>query len=121
METSFFEPTDEYLTAAVNVPSVVKVLEKQEYKKPLFMITGVKVVNGASKAVSTKKPLHEIYVMDASDRTLQTSPMVSTFGTLICSFETLTCSRYGRPAAPSMTTTVMDVCGCSGPVTDSTG
>ena len=55
METSFFEPTEEYLEAAVNVPSVVAVLEKQNYKKPLFMITGVKVVRGASKAVSTKR------------------------------------------------------------------
>ena len=55
METTFFEPTEEYLKAAVNVPSVVAALEKHEYKKPLFMITGVKVVHGASKAVSTKK------------------------------------------------------------------
>ena len=55
VETSFFEPTEEYLKAAVNVPSVVAALEKQEYKKPVFMITGVKVVHGASKAVSTKK------------------------------------------------------------------
>ncbi|KAK0507728.1 hypothetical protein JMJ35_009617 [Cladonia borealis] len=55
VETSFFEPMEEYLKAAVNVPSVVAVLEKQNYKKPLFMITGLKVVHGASKAVSTKK------------------------------------------------------------------
>lgn len=55
METSFFEPTEEYLKVAVNVPSVIEVLEKQGYKKPFFMITGVKVVSGASKAVSTKK------------------------------------------------------------------
>ena len=55
METSFFEPTEEYLKAAVNVPPVARALEKQNYKKPLFMITGLKVVRGASKAVSTKK------------------------------------------------------------------
>ena len=55
VETSFFEPMEEYLKAAVNVPLVVAALEKQNYKKPLFMITGVKVVRGASKAVSTKK------------------------------------------------------------------
>ncbi len=55
VETSFFEPTEEYLKAAVNVPSVVTALERQNYKKSLFMITGLKVVRGASKAVSTKK------------------------------------------------------------------
>ena len=77
METSFFEPSEEYLKTAVNVPSVVKALEEQNYNKPLFMIMGLKVVRGASKALSTKKLKLEGDVTAQGDLTSLGAPGVA--------------------------------------------
>jgi hypothetical protein len=48
LETRLFQPTDEYIEEALQYPQVVRFAAKSGYRRPLFMITGVKIARGAN-------------------------------------------------------------------------
>ena len=48
LETRLFQPTDEYIEETLQCPKVVQFAAKSRYRKPLFMITGVKIARGAN-------------------------------------------------------------------------
>ncbi|KAK8053019.1 hypothetical protein PG996_012320 [Apiospora saccharicola] len=48
LETTQYFPRDEYLQACVGAAPVRRFLEKSRYKKPLYIITGLNTVRGAS-------------------------------------------------------------------------
>lgn len=47
IETTHFVPTPEYLQACVDQDRVVRYLQASRYRKPVYIITGTKVVKGA--------------------------------------------------------------------------
>lgn len=51
--TTSFEPTDEYIEEAVASPGVKKFWEMQGLKTPVFMVTGLKAVEGATMRSSS--------------------------------------------------------------------
>lgn len=48
MKTEWFVPSKEFVEKSVQAPEVVDMLEMVGYKKPLYLITGLKTVEGAS-------------------------------------------------------------------------
>lgn len=50
METREFKPTDEYVQRCIDTPAVTRYLNRSRYRKPLFLITGIKVIQGPNKA-----------------------------------------------------------------------
>ena len=54
LKTEFFDPSDEYVGEALNVPAVLAKVGKPNFFSRLFIVTGVKTVYGGSKASSTK-------------------------------------------------------------------
>jgi hypothetical protein len=48
-------PKDEYIQKAIEAASVVRYLEKSRYRKPVFLITGVKTVTGAKSKTAKKR------------------------------------------------------------------
>ena len=54
LKTEFFDPSDEYVSEALNVPAVLATVGKPNFFLRLFIVTGVKTVYGGSKASSTK-------------------------------------------------------------------
>ncbi|KAF2466866.1 uncharacterized protein BDR25DRAFT_376386 [Lindgomyces ingoldianus] len=59
LETTFFDPAtlNGYLESAVKAPNVGRYVEKSRLRKPVYIITGLKIVRGA-KAKSSKKSGH---------------------------------------------------------------
>src|SRR5579862_2168369 len=59
LETRIFQPTDEYIEETVQYPQVARFAQKNRYRKPIFMITGVKIARGAniSKEVARVREL----------------------------------------------------------------
>ena len=47
LDTEFIDPTTEYYTQSVLVPSVAEYIVDTKFKKPIYMITGVKIARGA--------------------------------------------------------------------------
>ena len=47
LETKFFQPTDDFLDKIVLLPQVLRTLTESKYRKPVYMITGVKIARGA--------------------------------------------------------------------------
>lgn len=47
MGTTEFTPSDTYLQESMRSPSTLRYLEKSRYRKPIYMITGIKAVSGA--------------------------------------------------------------------------
>ena len=58
METSMFTPTEEYVEESMRAPGVVRFIEKSNYKKPVYMITGLRIVHGA-RVTSLKGKGHD--------------------------------------------------------------
>lgn len=48
LETIQFFPREDYIRTCVEVGAVRRFLEKSRYKKPVYIITGLKIVRGAS-------------------------------------------------------------------------
>jgi hypothetical protein len=48
LENRIFQPTDESIEEALQYPQVVRFVAKRGYRRPLFMITGVKIAWGAN-------------------------------------------------------------------------
>uniref|UniRef100_A0A8H7KCQ1 Uncharacterized protein n=1 Tax=Bionectria ochroleuca TaxID=29856 RepID=A0A8H7KCQ1_BIOOC len=48
IETKQFVPTDEYIQRCIETPAVRQFLERSRYRKPVYVITGLKTVYGAS-------------------------------------------------------------------------
>jgi hypothetical protein len=48
LQTNFFVPTHEYLQSAMKSKGVKRFLEASRYKKPLYIVTGLKIARGAS-------------------------------------------------------------------------
>jgi hypothetical protein len=46
LETSFFEPDDDYIRDTMFAPSLETFLEASRYRKPVYLITGLKVARG---------------------------------------------------------------------------
>ncbi|MCJ1425600.1 hypothetical protein MMC29_003500 [Sticta canariensis] len=55
LETQYFLPDDEYVQANMNNDFVRGYLEVHEWRKPVYMITGIKVARGASVANTTAR------------------------------------------------------------------
>ena len=47
LDTDFIDPTTEYYTQSVLVPSVAEYIVEPKFKKSIYMITGVKIARGA--------------------------------------------------------------------------
>lgn len=55
LETTFFEPDDDYIAKTMRAPSLENFLDASRYKKPVYLITGLKIARGVratSKTVS---------------------------------------------------------------------
>jgi hypothetical protein len=48
MKTEWFLPSKDFMEKCVQTPEVVTFLEQTDYRKPVFMITGLKTIEGAS-------------------------------------------------------------------------
>lgn len=46
VETVFFIPSDEYYSKSIAAPGVQRYLKNMRYRKPVYMITGMKIVRG---------------------------------------------------------------------------
>ncbi|OCK93839.1 uncharacterized protein K441DRAFT_660582 [Cenococcum geophilum 1.58] len=55
MHTEWFLPSAAFAKACVKVPNVADFLEQTEYKKPVYVITGLKTVEGASVTTAKSK------------------------------------------------------------------
>lgn len=55
LETQYFLPDSEFIAASLNNDFVQGYLEVHEWRKPVYMITGIKVARGASVANSTAR------------------------------------------------------------------
>ncbi|KAF2245817.1 hypothetical protein BU26DRAFT_488470 [Trematosphaeria pertusa] len=55
IETSQFIPTDAYVRKCAEAGPVRRYLEKARYRKPVYIITGVKVVSGAQARTATSQ------------------------------------------------------------------
>lgn len=55
MDTTQFIPTEEYLKRSVDGTAVRRFLETSRYHKPVYVITGIKIVSGAQGATKTSK------------------------------------------------------------------
>ncbi|KLU85287.1 hypothetical protein MAPG_04315 [Magnaporthiopsis poae ATCC 64411] len=51
VDTSLFFPTPELVRRAVDLPAIRTFLESTRFRKPVYLITGLKVARGASEAV----------------------------------------------------------------------
>lgn len=47
MESQSFTPEEAYVTEALKAPSIMRFLEKSSFKKPVYMVTGIRVAYGA--------------------------------------------------------------------------
>jgi hypothetical protein len=52
VDTTFFIPSQAYLEASVNAPEVRRYLDGSRWRKPLYMVTGIKVARNAAVASS---------------------------------------------------------------------
>ena len=73
METSMFRPTDEYVKESMRAPGVVRFVQKSNYKKPVYMITGLRIVHGA-QVKSLKSKGHSAQFSIGGDGTLTGVP-----------------------------------------------
>ena len=73
METSTFTPTDEYVEESMRVPGVVRFLKKSNYKEPVYMIMGLRIVHGA-RVKSLKSKGHSAQSSVGVDGTLTGIP-----------------------------------------------
>ena len=48
LETTFIHPGDEYVTQSMDVEGVQRYIKASRYRKPVYMITGLKIANGGS-------------------------------------------------------------------------
>jgi len=55
MKTEFFLPSKEFAKAAVKIADVADFLEQTDYQEPVYIITGIKTVEGASVITVKKK------------------------------------------------------------------
>jgi hypothetical protein len=55
IDTTHFIPNNEYLKRCVEGAAVRRFLETSRYRKPVFVITGVKIVSGARGATTTSR------------------------------------------------------------------
>ncbi|KAJ0161990.1 hypothetical protein CTA2_5289 [Colletotrichum tanaceti] len=55
LETAQFIPTTDYLQACIESDNVRRFLQNSRYRKPVYVITGIKVVNGAEANTSKSR------------------------------------------------------------------
>jgi hypothetical protein len=55
MKTEFFLPSKDFATAAAKITAVADFLEQTDYEEPVYIITGIKTVAGASVTTVAKK------------------------------------------------------------------
>jgi hypothetical protein len=48
LRTEYFDPTLAYLEESINAPSVDQYIKEHKFKKPVYMVTGVKIARGGS-------------------------------------------------------------------------
>jgi hypothetical protein len=48
VETTFFVPSQAYLEQSVNIPEVRRYLDGSRWRKPLYIVTGIKIARGAT-------------------------------------------------------------------------
>lgn len=69
LETKYFLPDDEYLTKSVNDPGVQAYFQVYNWRKPVYLITGIKIARG-SKVTSernTERSAQAEIKVDATD------------------------------------------------------
>jgi hypothetical protein len=54
VETEHFNPTPEYISDCLKLPGVEEYLKASRYRKPVYLITGVKVGKGVSAHIVWK-------------------------------------------------------------------
>jgi hypothetical protein len=52
VETTFFDPTEEYISDCRELSDIKTYLKRHDYKQPIYLITGIKTVWGASLSVA---------------------------------------------------------------------
>jgi hypothetical protein len=57
MDTTQFIPTEDYLKRCVESASVRRFLETSRFHKPVYIITGIKIVSGAQVSTKTSRAL----------------------------------------------------------------
>jgi hypothetical protein len=57
LETIYIDPSDEYVKKSMDVDGVKRFLEAGRFKKPVYMITGMKIARGAS-AIGSQTVVH---------------------------------------------------------------
>jgi len=55
MKTEWFLPSDTFAKASAQVPRVASFFERTDFEKPVYIITGLKVVKGASVIIHPRK------------------------------------------------------------------
>jgi hypothetical protein len=79
MDTTQFIPNEDYLKRCVDGIAVRRFLETARYRKPVYVITGVKIVSGAQGATSTLRAVDGM-VGAQVDGTVLTGGMVPVGG-----------------------------------------
>jgi len=58
LATTWFHPDEDYLSKSIQAEGVQRFLEASRFRKPIYMVTGVKVVKGAHSTASKKSRGH---------------------------------------------------------------
>jgi len=60
MDTTLFIPTEDYVNRCIDNTGVRRFLETSHYRKPVYIITGVKIVSGAQGATTSSRAVEGV-------------------------------------------------------------